>query len=149
MATPHPTPSNDELSPIAALFRLVEVIRIKADDALRPMGINFARYEFLALIEAAPDRAIAMKTAAAELNLPPATVTHTVTQLEKQGLVRRMRDPEDGRGILVGTSDKGAALVAKATPKVRELFNRLDVPQRDQRQLLKLATSLRQAATKL
>ncbi|MDU0479112.1 MarR family transcriptional regulator [Staphylococcus chromogenes] len=113
------------------------------------MEISFARYELLALIQDTPAHAIAMKTAANTLNLPPATVTHTVNQLEKQGLVHRMRDPEDGRGILVATTATGAKLVDTAKPLLGQLLNKLDISESEQEQLLKLTTALRQAAEKL
>lgn len=122
-------PAKDALASVTAVLRLAETIRHQADEALRGHGISFARYELLALIDKAPSHAIAMKTAAAELNLPPATVTHSVTQLEKQGYVQRKRDPHDGRGILVGTTAAGQQLLKKAAPALSEQLGRLEVPE--------------------
>jgi DNA-binding MarR family transcriptional regulator len=43
-------------------------------------------------------------------------VTHTVTRMEKAGMVRRSSSPEDGRGILCTLTDKGHDLLVRAAP---------------------------------
>jgi DNA-binding MarR family transcriptional regulator len=43
-------------------------------------------------------------------------VTHTVTRMEKAGLVQRSSSPEDGRGILCTITDKGHELLGRAAP---------------------------------
>jgi DNA-binding MarR family transcriptional regulator len=43
-------------------------------------------------------------------------VTHTVTRMEKVGLVQRSSSPEDGRGILATLTDKGHDLLVRAAP---------------------------------
>ena len=41
-------------------------------------------------------------------------VTHTVTRMEKAGLVRRSSSPDDGRGILATLTDKGRDLLDRS-----------------------------------
>jgi DNA-binding MarR family transcriptional regulator len=41
-------------------------------------------------------------------------VTHTVTRMEKAGLVHRTSSPEDGRGIVCRLTDQGYALLTEA-----------------------------------
>jgi DNA-binding MarR family transcriptional regulator len=43
-------------------------------------------------------------------------VTHTVTRMEKAGLVQRSSSPEDGRGILATLTDQGHDLLLAAAP---------------------------------
>jgi DNA-binding MarR family transcriptional regulator len=43
-------------------------------------------------------------------------ITHIVDRLEEDGLVERIADPADRRGLLVGLTDKGRALVDRAAP---------------------------------
>lgn len=43
-------------------------------------------------------------------------MTHLVDRLEQAGLVERVADPEDRRGLLVGLTRKGRALVARVGP---------------------------------
>ena len=42
------------------------------------------------------------------------TMTNRIDRLQARGLVRRLRDPDDGRGVLVRLTDPGRALVDTA-----------------------------------
>lgn len=42
------------------------------------------------------------------------TMTHRINQLEKAGLVERVRSPEDGRGFLISLSPQGHELIDEA-----------------------------------
>lgn len=45
----------------------------------------------------------------------PTSVTNTVDRLERAGLVRRMRNPRDGRGVLAEITAEGRDIVRRAT----------------------------------
>jgi DNA-binding MarR family transcriptional regulator len=62
-------------------------------------------------------------TELAELEgLAQPTMTSLVKQLERQGLVRRHRQTDDGRVVLVHLTDSGAAALADYLARVRELL---------------------------
>jgi DNA-binding MarR family transcriptional regulator len=48
------------------------------------------------------------------------TMTNRIDRLEARGLVRRLRDPDDGRGVLVRLTDPGRALVDTALDALLE-----------------------------
>ncbi|MBI5161805.1 MAG: MarR family transcriptional regulator [Micrococcales bacterium] len=50
------------------------------------------------------------------------SMTRTVTDLEKRGLVRRLSDPEDGRSVLVELTEKGEETVFGARSERAELL---------------------------
>ena len=64
------------------------------------------------------------------LMLSSAGVTSRIDRLERRGLVRRLRDPDDRRGVIVELTDEGLevvdAAVAALTKSDRELLERLD-----------------------
>jgi DNA-binding MarR family transcriptional regulator len=64
------------------------------------------------------------------LMLSSAGVTSRIDRLERRGLVRRLPDPDDRRGVIVELTDKGLevvdAAVAALTTSDRELLDRLD-----------------------
>jgi DNA-binding MarR family transcriptional regulator len=74
--------------------------------------------------------------------LSSAGVTSRIDRLERRGLVRRLPDPDDRRGIIVELTDEGIALVDQAVAAVaesdRQLLGRLD-----DRELKELETLLR------
>ena len=64
-------------------------------------------------------------TELAELEgLAQPTMTSLVKQLEQQGLVRRDRQADDGRVVLVHLTDSGAAALEDYRARVRELLGR-------------------------
>jgi DNA-binding PadR family transcriptional regulator len=52
-------------------------------------------------------------------------MTHLVDRLEQEGLVERVADPHDRRGLLVGLTRKGRALVRRVAPSHLETERRL------------------------
>jgi DNA-binding MarR family transcriptional regulator len=62
--------------------------------------------------------------------LSSAGVTSRVDRLERRGLVRRLDDPHDRRGVIIELTDDGLALVDAAvaanTESERQLLGRLE-----------------------
>jgi DNA-binding MarR family transcriptional regulator len=69
------------------------------------------------------------------LMLSSAGITSRLDRLEERGLVRRTRDPNDRRGVLVELTDDGRTVldqaVAANTAAERELVNALDARDRE------------------
>jgi DNA-binding MarR family transcriptional regulator len=85
------------------------------------------------------------------LMLSSAGVTSRIDRLERRGLVRRLPDPDDRRGVIVELTDEGGRLVDEAVAAVaesdRQLLARLDADEIAQLQALlkKLLASLEPA----
>ena len=85
------------------------------------------------------------------LMLSSAGVTSRIDRLERRGLVCRLPDPDDRRGVIVELTDEGARLVDEAVAAVaesdRQLLARLDADEIAQLQALlkKLLASLEPA----
>lgn len=75
-------------------------------------------------------------------------MTHIVDRLERDGLVERVADPDDRRGVLVGLTRRGRALVERAAPThlatERRMLSALTIDEQKQlaRLLRKLLISL-------
>lgn len=103
--------------------------------------LSMAEYEVLVRLSESPDRAIRMAELAAALAHSRSRVTHTISRLEKDGLVRRGQCSTDGRGVSAILTDKGFAaleqaahthvrgvhayLVENATPEEFEVLGRI------------------------
>ena len=57
---------------------------------------------------------------AAAVSVSQPSMTQLVQRLERQGIVRRTRDPNDGRGCLVSITDAGRALVRERRRRLRQ-----------------------------
>jgi len=110
----------DGMAVVTSLMRAQAIVQTRVDDALRPLGLTFARYELLMLLSFTRTGRLPMTKAGARLQVHPASVTNAATRLEAAGLVVRRPDPADGRGVLVEITDAGRAVADKATGALNE-----------------------------
>jgi DNA-binding MarR family transcriptional regulator len=85
------------------------------DDLRREHDISLTEYEILVRLSER-DGQMRMAALADALAHSRSRVTHTVTRMEKAGLVQRSSSPEDGRGIVASLTDKGHDLLVRAAP---------------------------------
>lgn len=129
--------------------RFIEVL-VKLPAALegqlqRDAGLTHIGYLVLAQLSEREDRRMAMSRLAKKASSSLSRLSHVVARLESQGLVRRERDPEDGRVQIAVLTDEGMAKIVAAAPghveAVQDLvFDRLTPAQ--VRQLSKLCEAL-------
>jgi DNA-binding MarR family transcriptional regulator len=85
------------------------------DDLRRDHDISLVEYEILVRLSER-DGQMRMAALADALAHSRSRVTHTVTRMEKAGLVQRSRSDDDGRGIICGLTEKGHDLLVRAAP---------------------------------
>ncbi|WP_236175828.1 MarR family winged helix-turn-helix transcriptional regulator [Pseudomonas pseudonitroreducens] len=101
------------------LGRLGEAAQLIARDHLNPLfaefGLQPGEFDVLATLRrsGAPFRLTPTVLYEAAM-ISSGSMTNRLDRLEKQGLVQRMPNPEDGRGSLVGLSEAGLALIDQA-----------------------------------
>ena len=83
------------------------------DDLRRSFELSLVEYEILVRLSER-DGQLRMAALADALAHSRSRVTHTVTRMEKAGLVQRSSSPEDGRGIVCTLTDKGQDLLVRA-----------------------------------
>jgi DNA-binding MarR family transcriptional regulator len=83
------------------------------EDLRRAFDISLVEYEILVRLSER-DGHMRMAALADALAHSRSRVTHTVTRMEKAGLVKRSRSDEDGRGIIASITDKGHDLLVRA-----------------------------------
>jgi DNA-binding MarR family transcriptional regulator len=85
------------------------------EELRRAHDISLVEYEILVRLSER-DGQMRMAALADALAHSRSRVTHTVTRMEKVGLVQRSSSPEDGRGILATLTEKGQDLLVRAAP---------------------------------
>jgi DNA-binding MarR family transcriptional regulator len=73
-------------------------------------------YDVLLELNSAPDRRLRMTELGAKAVLSRERVSRVVDELERAGLVRRERNPDDGRSLLAVVTDEGRARLRAAAP---------------------------------
>jgi DNA-binding MarR family transcriptional regulator len=85
------------------------------DDLRRAFDLSLVEYEILVRLSER-DGQMRMAQLADALAHSRSRVTHTITRMERSGLVERCSSPEDGRGIIAKLTDKGLDLLQRAAP---------------------------------
>jgi DNA-binding MarR family transcriptional regulator len=86
------------------------------DDLRRAFNISLVEYEILVRLSESEGGQLRMAQLADALAHSRSRVTHTVTRMQKAGLVDRTSSPEDGRGIVCRLTDQGYDLLVSAAP---------------------------------
>ncbi|MET0728975.1 MAG: MarR family transcriptional regulator [Acidimicrobiales bacterium] len=108
-------------APMAAatsIMRAQQIVLARVDEALKPFGLTFARYEALVLLTFSRQGSLPLGKMGERLMIHPTSVTNIVDRLEGQGLVERLDHPTDRRTTLGQITAKGRALVEQATKAV-------------------------------
>ncbi|RFA30960.1 MarR family transcriptional regulator [Alkalilimnicola ehrlichii] len=78
-------------------------------------GLNGASFDVLATLRrAGPPYALSPGALMESTMVTSGTMTHRIDQLEKAGLIERVKNPDDGRSFLISLSPQGHALIDKA-----------------------------------
>jgi len=86
------------------------------DDLHRSCNLSLVEYEILVRLSEREGRQMRMAQLADALAHSRSRVTHTVTRMERAGLVVRSSSPEDGRGVVAAMTDKGYELLTRIAP---------------------------------
>ncbi|RNL78762.1 MarR family winged helix-turn-helix transcriptional regulator [Nocardioides marmorisolisilvae] len=76
--------------------------------------ISLGEYEILVRLSESPDRTLRMAKIAESMRHSRSRVTHTVSRMEKDGLIRRIAATDDKRGVDAIMTDKGWELLQAA-----------------------------------
>lgn len=80
-------------------------------------GLSMPEYEILVRLSEAPDRSLRMAELADAVKNSRSRITHTVTRMERAGLVERRQCTSDGRGVLALLTDTGYERLVEAAPE--------------------------------
>lgn len=109
--------TDDERKTWVALTGMLTKLPAALDAQMnRTAGLTFFEYTVLSILAEAPDRTLRMSTLAERTNGSLSRLSHVVTRLEAQELVRREGAPEDRRATNAILTDAGAERVDAATP---------------------------------
>lgn len=141
-----------DLDPLAVFSRLTRIAkrfsRARAQ-AFERSGLNDWEFDVLSVLRrgGAPYRQ-SPKVLVHETLVSSGTMTNRIDRMAERELVRRLTDPNDGRGVLVEITERGLTLVDAAMTRLTDaeasLLNGLTRHDRE-----RLASLLRKLATSL
>jgi DNA-binding MarR family transcriptional regulator len=91
-----------------SMLVVTQAVLRELDAALRAeAGLSVTEFDVLITLWNAPERRLGMTDLAERVLLSPSGLTHLVTRMERDGLVVREGDPEDGRKFRTVLTDAG------------------------------------------
>ncbi|MCA1296743.1 MarR family winged helix-turn-helix transcriptional regulator [Stappia indica] len=104
-----------DMGTIGRVKRLQVQLGKGMDRVFAAHGLNAASFDVLATLRrAGPPYALSPSDLVDWTMVTSGTMTNRIDRLEKAGLVRRDRNPEDGRGFVVALTEAGFALIDAA-----------------------------------
>lgn len=100
----------------AAVLRVHAAVVPRLERELAAVGMPLSWYDVLLELNAAPDHRLRMTELGARAVLSRERVSRVVDELQRAGLVRRERNPDDGRSLLAVVTDEGRARLRAAAP---------------------------------
>ena len=115
----------------ARLARLGRHIAVRQEEVFGRFGLNRGEVGVLSALRiAGPPHQLSPTRLGKGLMLSSAGVTSRIDRLERRGLVKRLPDPDDRRGVIVELTEEGMKLVDEAvganTASDRQLLARLE-----------------------
>lgn len=113
------------------LSRIGPLLAKRQESVFSRFGLNRGEVGALSALRiAGPPHRLSPTRLGRGLMLSSAGVTSRIDRLERRGLVRRLRDPDDRRGVIVELTDQGLDVVDTAVAALaisdRQLLERLD-----------------------
>lgn len=138
---------NSAMAAVTNIMRVQQILQASVDEALKPHGLTFARYEALVLLSFSRRGSLPMRMMGERLQLHPTSITNIVDRLEADGLARRLPHPSDRRTTLVELTDQGRERLAGATTAVTTAhFGLFGLDEQESAQLSALLTKVRRSA---
>jgi DNA-binding MarR family transcriptional regulator len=130
------------MAAVVSIMRAEQIFLRRATDALRPLGLTFARYQVLGMVRWAGP--LTLGSIGHGLWITPATVTNAIDRLEAADLCRRASHPTDARATLVEITAKGRRAFDRAVERLNEdVFGTVGLSTDELEQLVALIGKIR------
>ena len=137
----------DGMATVTSIIRVHQMLMLRIDRVMRPLGLSFARYEVLMLLQFSRAGELPLGKLGARLQVQPGAVTNAIDRLEADGMVERVPHPTDGRTTLASITAKGRRTAQKATVALNgSVFEATGLAPRDARTLFSVLREVRLAA---
>jgi len=132
------------MAAVVSVMRAEQIFLSRASDALRPLGLTFARYQVRGMLRWAGP--LTLGAIGHRLWITPGTVTSSVDRLEAADLCRRASHPTDARATLLEITAKGRRLFDRAVEELNtDLFGTVGLSEEELDQLVGLIGKIRAA----
>src|SRR3954468_23790478 len=140
----HELPEPDAMAAATSIMRAEQIVSGAVEQALRPLGLTFARWELLMLLSFSTHGSLPMTKIGERLMVHPTGISKLVDKLEEQELVQRDAHPTDRRTTLAAILPAGRKLARRGAKAVADVRYGIDLDAVQLRELTAVITALRQ-----
>jgi DNA-binding MarR family transcriptional regulator len=135
------------MAAVTSVMRAQQIYLARVEAVLKPFELSFARYELLMILLFSRRGSLPLNRLGARLQVHPTSVTNAVNRLERQGFLRRLPHPTDGRTTLAEITPAGRTVASAATEAVNAaVFSQPGLSSDRLDALVRLLADLRSAA---
>lgn len=129
---------------VTSVMRAHQVLLARVHAVLTPLGLTFAQYEALMLLQFSRTGQLPLGKIGQRLQVHPASVTNVIDRLEGKGWVQRRPHPDDLRTTLAVITRSGRAVARKATTQLNAtVFSETGLDDTSLQSLVDVVTELR------
>ncbi len=103
------------MAAVTSIMRAQQFLISRLNDAVRPFGLTFPRYEALMLLLFSRRGSLPLGKIGERLQVHPTSVTNIIDGLESDGFVRRVPHESDRRATLAEITPEGRSVAEQAT----------------------------------
>jgi DNA-binding MarR family transcriptional regulator len=130
---------------VTSVMRAHQVLLARVQQVLTPMGLTFAQYEALMLLQFSRAGQLPLGKIGQRLQVHPASVTNVIDRLQGKGFVERHQHPDDARTTLAVITAAGRSIAQQATAHLNEqVFEQTGLDDTSLHALVGVVTELRQ-----
>ena len=100
----------------AAVLRAHAAVLPRLERAVGRVGLSLTWYDVLLVLNSAPDRMLTMTELGRRAVVSRERVSRVVSELEREGLVERRRNPDDRRSSFAAITSEGRQRLRTAAP---------------------------------
>src|SRR5277367_3244866 len=111
-----PQSGDSPLEVVSRVFRFCTFLEGQVGAAYAPVGLSRIEADLLGALRRSSESSVPPSQLARQLVCSTGTMTNRLDRLERAGLLRRLDDPDDRRGVRIALTPKGrtAILAARA-----------------------------------
>ena len=136
-------PEPEVMAAATSIMRAEQIVSAAVEQALRPLGLTFARWELLMLLTFSKRGSLPMTKIGDRLMVHPTGISKLVDKLEEQQLVRRDAHPTDRRTTLATILPAGRKLARRGARAVADVHYGLTLDAAELHDLTTIITALR------
>ncbi|MBY0756749.1 MarR family transcriptional regulator [Clostridium sardiniense] len=131
------------LASLIALSRADQKVDKLSYETIRPSGLTASQFAVLEVLYSKGDLKICQIIDS--ILTTSGNITVIIKNLEKEGFVKKLKDPEDSRAVLISLTEKGREIIESILPKhfenIKNIFSVLDEEEKEQ--LIKTLSKIR------